>query len=51
MASSLQRLSAPWKMKLERSLDVNKSEPHARFLQLATVQLDGRPANRTVVFR
>ncbi len=36
---------------MARALHRNRSLPHARYLQLATVRADGRPANRTVVFR
>lgn len=41
---------APWRSPLNRALESN---PHstARYLQLATVQANNRPANRTVVFR
>lgn len=41
---------APWRSPLNRALEAN---PHstARYLQLATVQANNRPANRTVVFR
>ncbi|KAF3887139.1 MULTISPECIES: Npun_F5749 family FMN-dependent PPOX-type flavoprotein [Nostocales] len=42
---------APWRSPLARALHRNRSEPHSRYFQLATVQGDGRPANRTVVFR
>lgn len=42
---------APWRSPLSRALHRNRSQPEARFLQLATVQLNGQPANRTVVFR
>ncbi|WP_460207190.1 Npun_F5749 family FMN-dependent PPOX-type flavoprotein [Scytonema sp. NUACC21] len=42
---------APWRSPLARALHRNRSEPHSRYFQLATVQADGRPANRTVVFR
>lgn len=41
---------APWRSPLARALDRN-SLTSARYLQLATVQADGRPANRTLVFR
>lgn len=41
---------APWRSPLTRALDGNP-QPLARYLQLATVRADGRPANRTVVFR
>lgn len=42
---------APWRSPLARALHRNRSQPHSRYFQLATVQPDGRPANRTVVFR
>lgn len=42
---------APWRSPLSRALHRNRSQPFARYLQLATVRLDRSPANRTVVFR
>jgi PPOX class probable FMN-dependent enzyme len=42
---------ALWRSPLARALHRNRSLPYARYLQLATVRLDGKPANRTVVFR
>ena len=42
---------APWRSLLARALHNNRSLPYARYFQLATVRADGRPANRTVVFR
>ncbi len=42
---------APWRSLLSGALHRNRSEPHSRYLQLATIQADGRPANRTLVFR
>lgn len=51
MAAALSALAAPWKAKLQQSLVQNKSLVYAKYLQLATIKLDGRPANRTVVFR
>ena len=42
---------APWRSPLARALDRNHSLAYARYLQLATVRADNRPANRTVVFR
>ncbi|ERN42883.1 PPOX class probable FMN-dependent enzyme, alr4036 family [Rubidibacter lacunae KORDI 51-2] len=42
---------APWRSPIARALHRNRSDAHARFFQLATVMPDGRPANRTVVFR
>ncbi|GLJ55864.1 hypothetical protein SUGI_1199540 [Cryptomeria japonica] len=43
--------TAPWRQLLSKSLDSNSSLRHATYFQLATVRPDGRPANRTVVFR
>ena len=40
-----------WRSHLARSLHQHRNQPEARFLQLATVGLDQRPRNRTVVFR
>ena len=42
---------APWRSPLARALDQNRQVAYFRYLQLATVRPDGRPANRTVVFR
>jgi pyridoxamine 5'-phosphate oxidase len=42
---------APWRSPLSRALHLNRSLVYARYVQLATVRPDGRPANRTVVFR
>ncbi|MBF2078610.1 MAG: pyridoxamine 5'-phosphate oxidase family protein [Synechococcales cyanobacterium T60_A2020_003] len=42
---------APWRSPLARALHRNRSLVYARYVQLATVQPSGRPANRTVVFR
>ena len=42
---------APWRSPLARALHLNCSLAYARYLQLATVRADGRPANRTRVFR
>jgi len=42
---------ALWRSPLARALHRNRSLAYARYLQLATVRADGRPANRTVVFR
>ncbi|MBR8838055.1 MAG: pyridoxamine 5'-phosphate oxidase family protein [Stigonema ocellatum SAG 48.90 = DSM 106950] len=41
----------PWRSPLADALHRNRSQPYSRYFQLATVQPDGRPANRTVVFR
>lgn len=42
---------APWRSAIAHALDRNRSLVYARYLQLATVQPNGRPANRTLVFR
>ena len=42
---------APWRSPLSRALHRNRALAYARYGQLATVRADGRPANRTVVFR
>jgi PPOX class probable FMN-dependent enzyme len=42
---------APWRSALARALHRNRSLAYARYLQLATVRANGRPANRTIVFR
>ncbi|MFK0733765.1 MAG: Npun_F5749 family FMN-dependent PPOX-type flavoprotein [Gloeotrichia echinulata GP01] len=41
----------PWRSAIARALNQNRSLVYARYLQLATVRGNGRPANRTVVFR
>lgn len=41
----------PWRSPLARALHRNRSQPHSRYLQLATITPEGLPANRTVVFR
>jgi PPOX class probable FMN-dependent enzyme len=43
--------AAPWRSLLAAALHRNRSLAFARYLQLATVGVRGRPANRTVVFR
>lgn len=40
-----------WCPSLVLAIYLNRRAPAARFLQMATVRPDGRPANRTVVFR
>jgi PPOX class probable FMN-dependent enzyme len=40
-----------WVPALVLALYQNRHAPYSRFVQLATVRPDGRPANRTVVFR
>ena len=41
----------PWRSQLENSLAQHRNITYARYLQLATVTAENRPANRTVVFR
>lgn len=43
--------SVLWRTLLNASLAANTKLPEAHFMQLATIKLDGRPANRTVLFR
>ena len=40
-----------WRSHLARSLHQHRNQAEARFMQLATIGLDQRPRNRTVVFR
>jgi PPOX class probable FMN-dependent enzyme len=42
---------APWRSPLSAALHRNRSLAYARYVQLATVRPNGRPANRTIVFR
>ncbi|MEM6252253.1 MAG: Npun_F5749 family FMN-dependent PPOX-type flavoprotein [Cyanobacteria bacterium P01_D01_bin.156] len=42
---------APWRSILARALHRNRSRPYCRYMQLATINKRGKPANRTVVFR
>lgn len=42
---------APWRSLLAKAINRNRSLVYARYLQLATVTIDGHPANRTIVFR
>lgn len=49
--SSLSVALAPWRSSLARALHRNRSLVYARYAQLSTVQANGRPANRTIVFR
>jgi pyridoxamine 5'-phosphate oxidase len=43
--------TALWRSVLDEALYQNRELAYARYFQLATVRQDGRPANRTVVFR
>ncbi len=40
-----------WRSSLVLALYQNRQAPNARFVHMATVRADGRPANRTLVFR
>jgi PPOX class probable FMN-dependent enzyme len=40
-----------WRPSLDLALHRNRQSPQSRFVQLATVRADGRPAVRTLVFR
>lgn len=42
---------APWRIPLARALHRNRSLVYSRYAQLATVDPEGRPHNRTIVFR
>jgi len=42
---------APWRSLLAKALHRNRSLVYSRYLQLATVTPEGKPANRTIVFR
>jgi PPOX class probable FMN-dependent enzyme len=51
-AEENERMSdALWRPALVLALYQNRHAPDSRLVQLATVRADGRPANRTVVFR
>ncbi|KAG9455477.1 hypothetical protein H6P81_008381 [Aristolochia fimbriata] len=43
--------AAPWRPLLHSALQSNSHIRHASYFQLATVAANGRPSNRTVVFR
>lgn len=42
---------APWRPILARALHRNRARVYCRYLQLATINIHGKPSNRTVVFR
>jgi len=44
-------MTVPWKNSLLQSLEKNSKLSFSKFFQLATVKPDGKPANRTVVYR
>lgn len=43
--------AAPWRSAMLKSLELNKELKYSTFFQLATVRPNGRPANRTMVYR
>ena len=43
--------NTPWRVLLEKCLEHHRNITGARYLQLATVTAENRPANRSVVFR
>ncbi|XP_057454850.1 pyridoxine/pyridoxamine 5'-phosphate oxidase 2 [Lotus japonicus] len=43
--------SVPWKQLLLNALESNAHLKHSSYMQLATVGTNGKPSNRTVVFR
>ncbi len=44
-------INSPWRSQLSLALNRNRSLANSRYFQLATVGKNGRPTNRTVVFR
>ncbi|HEY0845116.1 MAG TPA: pyridoxamine 5'-phosphate oxidase family protein [Noviherbaspirillum sp.] len=40
-----------WRVDLDAQLSLHAHEPVSRFVQVATIRRDGRPANRTMTFR
>ena len=42
---------APWRSPIQSAIHRNRSKPYSRYFQLATVNSQGLPRNRTVVFR
>ncbi|KAL8114037.1 pyridoxine/pyridoxamine 5'-phosphate oxidase 2 isoform X4 [Apium graveolens] len=42
---------APWKQLVLNAMQSNSHLKHSSYFQLATIGINGRPANRTVVFR
>lgn len=51
MQAAVRAPAAPWRAVLQRALKANEACRHSRYVQLATVRPDGRPANRTIVYR
>lgn len=50
-ANRMQPTVPGWRNRLEAALAAHAHLPQACFVQVATVRLDGRPANRTLTFR
>jgi pyridoxamine 5'-phosphate oxidase len=44
-------MSSPWKILLQQSLRRNERLRNSKYFQIATVRPDGKPANRSVVYR
>lgn len=42
---------APWRSYLSHALHRNRAKPYSKYVQLATINPEGLPTNRTVVFR
>jgi pyridoxamine 5'-phosphate oxidase len=42
---------APWRSQIARALHSNRAKPDSKYVQLATINPEGLPTNRTVVFR
>ncbi|XP_059634403.1 pyridoxine/pyridoxamine 5'-phosphate oxidase 2 [Cornus florida] len=48
---AMEALTMPWKQLLLKALESNSNLKHSSYFQLATIGSNGRPSNRTVVFR
>ena len=42
---------APWRSHFSHALHRNRAKPYSKYVQLATINPEGLPTNRTVVFR
>lgn len=51
MSGCTGNVTTPWKQLLLKALESNANLKHSSFFQLATIGSNGRPSNRTVVFR
>ncbi|PIA34792.1 hypothetical protein AQUCO_03700219v1 [Aquilegia coerulea] len=51
MATAVAVAVAPWKQLLVNAMQLNSNLKHSSYFQLATIGSNGRPSNRTVVFR